>query len=86
VITSSPLYQRLMKFPPLVRRFVIGLVFYLVWFFDMKYFAYTALGPWIAGITLVICFLGLGFLGDGVHLHSCSIRIPTYLPDLPTLI
>jgi len=61
VITSSPLYQRLMKFPPLVRRFVIGLVFYLVWFFDMKYFAYTALGPWIAGITLVIFFWAWGF-------------------------
>ena len=61
MITSSPLYQRLMKFPPLVRRFVIGLVFYLVWFFDMKYFAYTALGPWIAGITLVIFFWAWGF-------------------------
>ena len=61
MITSSPLYQRLMKFPSLVRRFVIGLVFYLVWFFDMKYFAYTALGPWIAGITLVIFFWAWGF-------------------------
>ena len=61
MITSSPLYQRPMKFPPLVRRFVIGLVFYLVWFFDMKYFAYTALGPWIAGITLVIFFWAWGF-------------------------
>jgi hypothetical protein len=61
MISSHPLFLRFMQLAPMVRRFLIGLVFYLLWFFDMKYFAYTALGPWIAGVTLIIFFWAWGF-------------------------
>jgi hypothetical protein len=59
--TSHPLITGFMQLHPKVRRFIIGLVFYLLWYVDMRYFAYSALGPWIAGITLVIFFWAWGF-------------------------
>jgi hypothetical protein len=59
--TSRLLITGFMQLHPKLRRFIIGLVFYLLWYVDMKYFAYSALGPWIAGVTLVIFFWAWGF-------------------------
>ena len=59
--TSHPLITGFMQLHPKVRRFIIGLPFYLLWYVDMRYFAHSALGPWIAGITLVIFFWAWGF-------------------------
>lgn len=61
MMTPHPLFLRFMHLGSLVRRFIIGLVFYLLWFFDMKYFAYSALGPWIAGITALVFSWAWGF-------------------------
>lgn len=58
--TSRSLIKGFMHLHPKLRRFIIGLIFYLLWYVDMRYFAYTALGPWIAGITLVIFFWAWG--------------------------
>lgn len=58
--TSHPLIARFMQLNVFVRRFVIGLFFYLIWYADMYYFGHSLLGPWIAGITLVIFFWAWG--------------------------
>jgi hypothetical protein len=52
--TLRSVFLRFMQLSPIVRRVVIGLIFYLLFFFDIRYFAHTALGPWIAGITFII--------------------------------
>ena len=59
--TSRPLIKGFMHLHPKLRRFIIGLIFYLLWYVDMRYFAHSALGPLIAGITLVIFFWAWGF-------------------------
>jgi hypothetical protein len=59
--TSHLLIIGFMQLHTKIRRFIIGLIFYLLWYFDMMYFAYSALGPWIAGVTLVIFSWAWGF-------------------------
>lgn len=52
--SSRSIFSRFVKLSPTVRRLVFGLVFYLLFFLDIRYFAYTVLGPWVAGITFII--------------------------------
>jgi hypothetical protein len=58
--TSRSIFLRFIQLSPIVRRVVIGLIFYLLFFFDIRYFAHTALGPWIAGVTFFIYFWAWG--------------------------
>jgi hypothetical protein len=59
--TARLLSTGFMQLHPKVRRFIIGLVFYLLWYVDMRYFAHSALGPWISGVTLMVFFWAWGF-------------------------
>jgi hypothetical protein len=58
--SSHPLIMRFRQLRPTAQRFVIGLVFYLLFYVDMRYFAHSALGPWIAGFTFLIFFWAWG--------------------------
>jgi hypothetical protein len=69
-ITTHPLFIRFMRFTPVVRRAVVGAIFYVLFAIDMRYFAHTTACPWIAGITGVVCMWEWGVF----HLYLVILR------------